>query len=112
MADFRIAANKPVTLEKVQLGPALKDADKSLYFDEMTGNHWKVRPDKSIQLMALSMANTNEFVTGRVMTLTFVCDERDPITFSLVKRSQTFAPPAADSALQASAYDQAVVVSR
>lgn len=112
MADFRIKADKAVVLEKVQVGPALEEAGKTLFFDELTGNHWKVSEDGSFQLLVFSPSNTKEFAAGRVLTLSFVCDEKDAVAFSLEKRNQTFAPPAADWALQASAYSNAVVVSK
>jgi hypothetical protein len=112
MADLRVRADRDVTLVSAEAGPALVNADKELYVDDVTDQPWKVRKDGSFQLLAFGSANTTPFVAGRMLTLKFRTNELNPIQFSLVRREQTLAPTDADLSLQGSAYDQAVVVSR
>jgi hypothetical protein len=112
MADVRIRADRDVTLVSAEAGTALAQSDKELYVDDVTNQPWKVRKDGSFQLLAFGSANTTPFAAGRLLTLKFRAHELNPIQFSLVRREQTLAPTDADLSLQASAYDQAVVVSR
>lgn len=110
MADLHIRANESVTLTNVAAGNALTDAGKDFFFDEITGKNWKELEDGTFRLLALSLSNSNELAAGRLATLTFSVQTDEAVQFSILRRTQTFAPAAADSALQASAYDSVVMV--
>lgn len=110
MADIRLLANLPVSLSQVVPGPALINADKDLFIDPDTGNPWRQRDDGALQFLVYSVANTHALASGRLLTLTFVLDSVQPVSFGLVRRNQTFAPPEADNALQATTYDMPVMV--
>jgi hypothetical protein len=112
MSDVRLRVGGDLELVAAEAGAALTAADKSLYVDDMTQQPWKKRADGSYQLLAYGFANTRTFEPGRLMVLTFRGDALGPVTFSLVRRDQTFAPSTSDQALQSTSYDQAVVVSR
>ncbi len=110
VADFRLKANKPVQILDAKLGPAIEKAGKSLYVDGATGNPWKVRGDGSFQFLAFAVGNSRTFEPGRALTLRVAVGSSEPVGFSLVRRSQVFAPPPADASLQATSYDQMLTV--
>jgi hypothetical protein len=110
MADLRLASNRAVQVTAAVAGPALTTAAKSLYVDPLTGNAWRSRADGSFQFLVVSTSNTNEMGTGRVVTVTLSLDEPTSAAFSLVRREQTLAPPAADEAILPTPYDRSVVV--
>lgn len=112
LADLRVVADRPVSLTSATAGPALTTVGKQLFVDESTGKPWKVRDDGTLQFLAYRATNTESFATGRMLTLTFTLDQLGPVRFALQRRLQTFAPPEADSALQASTFETEVVVSR
>jgi hypothetical protein len=109
MADLRVYANAEVDLVKAEAGPALSDAQKILFPDPATHRTWKKRADRSFQMLALSLANTNPVAAGRVATLEFSLDTPGPVPFKLV-RHETLAPTPADNALDSLPYDSAIVV--
>ncbi len=112
MADLRVRAGQGMELVEAAGGAALDAADKALYVDELSKKPFKLRADGAYQLLAYGFANTRAIEAGRLATLTFRGDALGPVSFSLVRRDQTFAPSDADQLLQSSPYDQAVVVSR
>jgi len=111
LIDLRIGSDRVVELVKAEAGPALLETGKDLFQDETTKQRWQQKPDKNYQVLAYSLAGTARVSGGRVMTLTFDLAEKGPVRFSVQRRTQTFAPLDADSPLQASQYDEALVVS-
>jgi len=109
IADIRLVSNRDLTVVNVEPGEALLSAGKSLFRAPGTGELYRHRPDGSIQFLALSLANTQRFGTGRLMTVTVRFRASDAV-IRLQRRDQTFAPPLADNALQLSNYDAPVVV--
>jgi hypothetical protein len=109
MADFWVYANADVELTRVEAGPALADAGKSLFADPVSHNPWKKRPDRAYQLLALSLTNTTPIAAGRVATLEFSLNTPGPVPFKLV-RHPTLAPATADNVLDSLPFDSAVVV--
>jgi hypothetical protein len=88
---------------------------------------WQYRPDGAIQMLIhtadADLAYASETLReGVLLSLNFVLDlEEDDtgtsiyenkVEISLVRRDQVFAPFDADNALQETAYDQAVVVTK
>jgi hypothetical protein len=129
MADIRLTTDRDVNLEfdSVTLGGAGTGAHKSLYEDPITLMPWRYRPDGAIQLLIHTadedLANASQvFQSGVLLIINFVCDLKDDdpgtgtrenvVKVSLTRRDQTFAPFDADIALQETAYDQAVVVTK
>lgn len=111
MADLWVYANADVELESAVPGSALADSNKVLFSDPTSQKTFKLRADKSYQLLALSLSNTNPIAAGRVATLTFKFKSATagPVPFKLVHHP-TLAPSAADNALDSLPYDSAVVV--
>lgn len=109
MADFWIYANADVELAHVELGSGLADAGKSFFVDPVSHNAWKRRADRSFQLLALSLTNTNPIASGRLATLEFTLNTAGPVPFKLL-RHETLAPTAANNALDSLPFDSAVVV--
>jgi hypothetical protein len=109
LIDLRIAADHPAELVAATPGPSLLETGKDLFQDEVTKKSWQRRPDQSYQVLAYALTGTLRVKPGRIMTLTFDLAESGPVKFALQRHAQTFAPLDADSALQASQYDEAVV---
>jgi hypothetical protein len=112
LADLRIRAPEGAVLATATAGPALQEAGKELFVDGDSGEPWKLRSDGTLQFLAYKASNVERLASGRVLTLTFTLDAYGPVEFSLVRRQQVFAPPAADAALQSTSYETAVVVTR
>lgn len=112
LADFRIAASRRVELVEVEEGDALEQAGKKLFRDEVAKRNFQRRRDGSYQLFAYGVSDVETLQPGRIVTLKFSLQELGPVSFSLTRRAEVFAPPPADSALQSTSYDHAVVVSR
>ena len=112
LVDIRIDSDHVVRLISAEAGPALVETGKDLFFDETTRQSWQERSDRSYQLLAYSVAGAVRLKSGRLMKLSFDLAEPGPVRFSLLRHAQTFAPLDADSALQSSQYEQALVVSQ
>jgi hypothetical protein len=129
MADLRLMTDRAVNfeLESVTLGGSATTAHKSMYEDPITMMPWQYRPDGAIQMLIhtadADLAYASETLReGVLLSLNFVLDlEEDDtgtsiyenkVEISLVRRDQVFAPFDADNALQETAYDQAVVVTK
>ena len=110
LADLRFALEGDAELVKVEPGAGLTAAGKQLFVDSKTQKPWRRRADGSYQLMAYSLGSTETFAAGTLLTLRFAHSQPGPFSLALVRRLQTFAPQPADSALQSSAYDGAVLV--
>lgn len=108
--DLRLRSNKKVSVRSAEPGPALTNAKKNLYVDELTGSPWRQRPDGSIQFLAFGAASSKTIESGQVLKVVLSTSETGPIQFWIVRRAQSFAPLAADQALQASSYDTPAVV--
>ena len=65
-----------------------------------------------MQLLALALGNTTEIATGRLLTFDVELDHPGPVELRLLRHPQTFAPESADGALQATAYDTPLTVTR
>lgn len=112
MADLWLYANAELTLDRVETGPGLTSAGKSFFVDPVSHNLWRKRADRSFQLLALSLSNTNPIASGRLATLEFTLKTPSPgpVPFKLLHHP-TFAPSSADNELAGSgAYDSAIVV--
>ncbi len=112
LADLRLDATRKVELTEAEEGNSLTASGKKLFFDETTKQNFQKRPDGSYQLFAYGVSDVDALVPGRIATVTFTLNELGPVSFSLTRRAEMFAPPAADAALQSTPYDSAVVVSR
>jgi hypothetical protein len=108
LADLRLAASHPVHVVDVQQGEALTLAKKQIYRNPATHELWTVKKDGSFQLLAMAADNLERIEPGRLATLTFIADTSKPLSLKLVRRDQIFAPPDADAALQATAYQHPV----
>ena len=111
IADVWVYANMDVTLVRVDPGSALPASDKALYTDPITGNAWKPRKDRSFQLLAMSLTNTNPIASGRIATLEFSLDDPGPVPFKLL-RHPSLAPEGANNDLDGTPYDSGVVVKK
>jgi len=112
LVDVRVGSDHRVNLVQADAGPALTSTGKDLFVDQLTQDTWQEKPDRSYQLLAYSVTGTARVNTGRLMTLTFDLAESGPVTFELLRHAQTFAPLDADNVLQASTYDNSLVVSQ
>jgi hypothetical protein len=112
LLDVHVGADKVVKLVSAEAGPALLDTGKDLFLDESTQRTWQRRPDGNYRVLAYSLVGAKRVKSGRLMTLVFDLAESGPVSFSLLRHAQTFAPLEADAALQSSPYDQALVVTR
>ena len=112
MLDLRLRLPNDAKLTSVERGVALIKAEKPLRLDEGNGQSFRVRSDGSVQILAYSLNSTSEIEAGRLLTLSLDISHPGPLDFQLLRHEQTFAPPAADGALQATAYDTPLTVTR
>lgn len=110
IADLRLVSSLPAVLSSVEAGAALNAAGKDFFVDPATLKPWRKRADGSWQLLILSTLNSNSINAGRIATLTYDVNSRSAISFSLVKRPETFAPADADDAINSTSYGKGVVV--
>lgn len=112
LAELVIAADRPVELVQVALGPALAGARKRLYRFTETDLPWQRQPDGSYRLLVYSGAEHASVPPGRWLSLRFSLGDAaaGDVAFSLVRRPEVLAPAAADAALQVSRYDTPLVV--
>lgn len=112
IADVRIMADSSCDLKNIVRGDALVAAEKQFYIDDVTNNPYRFRSDGSYQFLVHSLEHIKAVETGRLATLTFSCTSQDPIVFHLIRRPRTLAPQSADASLQATPYENKVVVVR
>lgn len=112
LADFRLFTDSSAELVDIRTGSGLEDAEKVLFVDPNTDKPYRKRNDGSYQMLVQSQGSVKEFAAGRLLTMTFQTDVLGPVTFSLAKRTQTFAPLSADAPLQATDYQNSLVVSK
>lgn len=110
LVDVTINATTDVWLSEVEEGSALTESGRALYRFARSEKKWMRQPDGSHRVGVLS--GSGALSEGRIATLVFRLDSPGPVEFSLVRSAQVFAPPAADAALQSTAYDGAVIVTR
>ena len=114
LADFRIAADRPVELERVQATDVLGDAGKLLHRFVAGNLPYERLPDGTFRFVIESAGIKHSTIgSGRWLTLRFRADAAvaaQPVRFRLLRREQTFAPLTADAALQASAYDTPLTI--
>lgn len=111
MADVRIRVSTDVRLTTAEEGLALTNVGKALYRDSATNLPYKRRANGTYQIVAYGLSSGVPIENGRIATLTFDAPADGDLAFALERRLQTLAPAAADMALQATDYDQPVVVS-
>jgi len=114
LADLRIAADRPVTVEKLQIGPSLADSRKLLHRFTGTNLPWQITEDGQIRVLVLSGPRRTDIPPGRWLTLYLEISEGGdpgPVSFRLVRRAGAVAPPAADTLLQRTPYDAPLSVS-
>lgn len=114
-ADLQFVISGPVRLLAVEPGDALVLAGKGLYQDADTGKPWVERDDDVVQVVVLSVANTNRIEPGRLLTIQWLFGpeafgDPAPVVISVVARSETFAPPDADAYLGVGGYDAPIVL--
>lgn len=113
MADFWLYVNNAdAQLTNVVTGPGLADAGKSFFVDPVTKKSYRQRADRSFQLLALSLSNTNPIAGGTLATLEFTFKGNGtpgPVPFKLL-RHPTLAPLGADNSLDSNVFESAVVV--
>ncbi len=112
MADFRITTNKVIEMDIADPISGVAMTGKQFYKDPISQEDWQIRPDGSVQFLVYSLTSLATFGTGNVFIVTLACEIEDSVSFSLVRRNQTFAPFEADYAIQESAYDLPVVVTK
>ncbi len=119
MVDLRIDVSpvEAIELESLTAGTAMDGKD--LYIDPYSLKPWRVRPDGSIQMLIYSLGDPSRLLeTGSLMWMTFTYDpsadtsSSNALSFSIVRRNQVFAPFEADMALQQTAYDMPVQVTK
>lgn len=110
MAEFRLQLDGPATLLEARSGESLSTAGKDLYRDAFTGNAFKQAADGAYRLLAYGAASAKEIGAGRIAELRLQVTGSGPVSVHLQRREQTFAPATADAQLQASSYDQPLVV--
>lgn len=111
IADFRVQADRAVTLVGADLGAALTSTGKELFLDPTSQNPWQ-RPSEGLhQLLVVSRADTRRIEAGELLRLRFKLEVPVGIaSFRLVRRDEVFAPADANAVVQASGYDAPVVV--
>jgi hypothetical protein len=115
MADVYIYSSQPVSAVGAAAGDALVAAEKELYPHPETQERFRLVAPRTWGLLALSISNTNTIGPGRIAELTISLGTLEPgsrAAFRIEQRRQTFAPAAADRALQAGRYDYPVVVEK
>jgi hypothetical protein len=110
MAEFRLQIDGPATLLEARSGESLSSAGKDLYRDSYTGNAFKQAADGAYRLLAYGAASANDIGAGRIARLRLEVTGPEAVSVHLQRREQTFAPATADAQLQASSYDQPLVV--
>lgn len=111
IADFRLRADRAVTLLSAELGEGLRRAGKELFVDPVDATPWKELTEGEFQLLVMSRANTNRFESGELLRLRFGIDAQvGAASFRLMKRDEVFAPAEANNVVQPTAYDAPVVV--
>ena len=113
IAELAVAADRPVELLQVAVGPSLASAGKRLHRFTDTDLPFRRDPDGSFRLLVFSARGHAAVPPGRWLTLRFAVAAEDTahVDFSLVRRPDTLAPAAADVALQATRYDKPLRVS-
>lgn len=113
LADLRLRVTGPALLEQVGLGEAALAAEKTLTRSPSTGRPYQDLGDDVLQFLLMSSGNTNAIGSGRWLFFKFIIGDtarEGPVQVAVVKREQTFAPPAADSLLWSQDYDTPVVI--
>ena len=111
VADLRFKLEGPGIIGRVGLGSAPRSAGKSLVPDPVTGMPYRV-DGNTYALMLLSTQNMDPIPSGEwlVFDLQISDTSSRPVTFSLIKREQTFAPPSADLMLWGEEYTDQIVL--
>jgi hypothetical protein len=112
IADLRIRAEGPVTIERVGLGRDVVDAGKQLFVDPRTGSAWSELPGGVHRFLVYSTASTTPIPAGRWLFIRYHLDDRGaaPAVFTLQRNDQVLAPPGANEPLASQPIDTPVVV--
>ena len=111
VADLRFKLEGPGIIGRVGLGSAPISAGKSLVPDPTTGMPYRV-DGSTYALMLLSTQNMDPIPSGEWLFFDLQISDTSsrPVTFSLIKREQTFAPPSADLMLWGEEYTEQIVI--
>jgi hypothetical protein len=123
MMDLRLRASAPFTVTSVTLPPgnATAAAQKSLYdyaagdggqlleVGQVSSQVWSAKPDGSVQILVLSLTNTDPIGAGVIARLQVQANIYKPgvtdVRFNLSRRAEVLAPPRPDLILQNTNYD-------
>jgi len=115
LAELHVAADRPVRLVQVALGPSLASARKRLHRFTDTDLPWQRLADGSYRLLVFSGSQHGSVPPGRWLSLRFAPaaagQAAQDVVFRLVRRPEVLAPAAADLALQETRYDAPLLVS-
>jgi hypothetical protein len=111
IADFRIQADRAVTLTQAELGAPLASMGKELFVDPTSHDNWQELSPGVFQLLVISRTDAQRFGAGEFLRLHFAIDAHvGAASFHLVKRDEVFAPADANNVVQGTKYDAPVVV--
>ncbi|MBM4320269.1 MAG: hypothetical protein FJ125_09970 [Deltaproteobacteria bacterium] len=111
IADLRVRISGPARLVRVGLGTPITEAGKRLVVDPETGRPYQVLPGGVHQLLLLSTDSARPIPGGRWLFLDIRIEPAtEPAVIELVKREETFAPPAADEVLWGADLGRPVVI--
>ena len=111
VAEFRFRLSGPAILGRVGVGSAVVSSGKQLVPDPATGLPYRV-DGEIYSVVLLSTQNTDPITSGEWLYLDLQVSDTssEPVTLSLIKREQTFAPPSADLILWGEEYTDQVVI--
>ena len=112
MADFRLKISGPALLGRVGLGSPLQSAQKGLIPDPSTGLPYRQISESTYGFTLLSTQNTRVISNGQwlIFDLQIGNTQSQPVTLSLQKREQTFAPPQSDALLWGDPFNAQLVI--
>jgi hypothetical protein len=111
IADLRFKLSGPGIIGRIGLGAAPISAGKSIVPDPATGLPYRVDGD-IYSVMLISTQNIEPIPSGDWLFFDLQISDTSsqPVTLSLIKREQTFAPPSADLMLWGEEYTDQLVI--
>jgi hypothetical protein len=115
MADLYIEASGGMALDKVTPGDSVTSSGKELHRFAQTDRNFHQQLDGSFRIMVLSTNSVDSLAAGRLAELRFsravnADTGHEPVSFRLLRKGITLAPAKANTLLEATSFDQPVVV--
>jgi hypothetical protein len=100
--DVSIQPNKPITytIEDVSVGAGMTRTNKQFLVNDLTSKDYLFTDSGAVKFLIYGLGNLSDLSGGRVFTFTIVAEIKEPISFSISRKENIFAPVEADSALQ------------